>query len=68
MNYVYAALIFVALFGLVVFSYRANKNTPVPEGCENLRPECQACGIQDCELRTKVLNKIEEELEKNGNH
>ncbi len=44
-----------------------NKKTPKPEGCENLHPECASCGILDCALREKVLDKIDEELEKNGN-
>lgn len=67
MKYVYAVLIVVALFALVIWSYRANKRIPVPKGCENLHPDCKACGLTDCELRSNVLNKIEEELKKDGN-
>ena len=67
MKIIFAILICVALFALVIVSYRLNKNTPVPEGCENLKPECQACGIKDCSLRGEMLKKIEEELE-HGNH
>lgn len=50
MKYVYAVLIVVALFALVIWSYRANKRTPVPKGCENLHPDCKACGLTDCEI------------------
>ena len=53
MNAVFAALIAGALLGLNVWLYTANKKTPVPEGCENLKPECSACGITDCSLRKK---------------
>ena len=53
MSAVFAALIAGALLGLNVWLYTANKKTPVPEGCENLKPECSACGITDCSLRKK---------------
>ena len=54
----------VGLFLLVLWSYRMNKKTLVPKGCENLTPDCKGCGIRDCTLRTDMMNKIEEELKK----
>lgn len=54
----------VGLFALVIWSYRMNKKTPVPEGCENLTPDCKACGIHDCAIRGEMMKKIEEELKK----
>ena len=53
MNVIFAILIAAALLGLNVWLYTANKKTPVPEGCENLKPDCHGCGITDCTLRRK---------------
>ena len=53
MNGFYAVLIAVALFGVNALLYVLNKKTPVPEGCEELRPDCTGCGVVDCELRKK---------------
>ena len=58
MQYLVAVAILVGLFALNVVLYRANKKTPVPEGCENLQPDCEACGIQACPIR-----KVEREEE-----
>lgn len=41
----------VGLFLLNAILLRANKKTPVPEGCENLTPDCNACGIRDCAIK-----------------
>jgi hypothetical protein len=51
MKILFAILIAGSLLGLNVWLYKANKNTPVPEGCENLKPDCHGCGITDCSLR-----------------
>ena len=48
---VVAALIAVGLVGLNVWLLRANRKTPVPKGCENIKPEGEACGLSDCEVR-----------------
>lgn len=56
-----AALIAIGLVGLNVWLLRTNQKTPVPEGCENLKPECESCGLLDCSVR-----KIYQE-EKEGN-
>ncbi|MGM9940414.1 MAG: hypothetical protein ACI32N_00285 [Bulleidia sp.] len=37
---------------LNVVLLRKNRSTPVPEGCENLKPDCHACGIKDCSMRS----------------
>ena len=36
---------------LNVVLLRKNRSTPVPEGCENLTPDCGACGIRDSSMR-----------------
>ncbi|MBR4455040.1 MAG: hypothetical protein IKS32_02310 [Solobacterium sp.] len=53
MSVLFAILIAASLLGLNVVLYRMNKNTPVPEGCEELKPDCTGCGITDCTLRRK---------------
>lgn len=60
MKYLYAILIVLVLVGLYVVLASANKKTPVPEGCENLEPNCGACGLKDCAMRIKSKE------EKNG--
>ncbi|MBQ1468857.1 MAG: hypothetical protein IIZ27_10315 [Solobacterium sp.] len=60
MRVVIAILILGSLFGLNVWLLKLNNRTPVPEGCENLAPECSACGITTCALRKKE-NKGETE-------
>lgn len=52
------------LFLLNVVLLRLNRKTPVPEGCENLTPDCNACGLKDCPTRGAYEKKKEEE---NGN-
>ena len=59
MNILFGILIAGALVGLNVWLYAANKKTPVPEGCENLKPDCRGCGITDCALRRKEENREE---------
>ena len=53
MRVLFAILIAGALLGLNAWLYTANKKTPVPEGCENLKPDCTGCGITDRTLRNK---------------
>lgn len=43
MKYVLAALFFGALVLIYIGLYLMNKRTPLPEGCENLRAECEGC-------------------------
>ncbi len=51
METVYAVIVISLLGGLYGALYWKNKNTPVPEGCENLTPECNGCNISYCELK-----------------
>ena len=55
-----AILLITGLFLLNVWLYRNNQKTPVPEGCENLKPECSACGIRDCAMRRQFMNEGDE--------
>ncbi|HAE15695.1 MAG TPA: hypothetical protein DCG51_04010 [Erysipelotrichaceae bacterium] len=57
MNFIYAILIGAALGALNIFLLKKNRETPVPEGCEDLSPDCSACGIADCALREHYLNQ-----------
>lgn len=53
MNVILGILIAGALLGLTVWLTVLNKKTPVPEGCENLSPDCTACGIKTCAIRNQ---------------
>lgn len=57
-----AVLLAAGLFLLNVVLLRLNKKTPVPKGCENLKPDCGACGIADCTMRGAFKGE-----EENGN-
>lgn len=35
--------------GLYALLYTLNHRTPVPEGCENLKAECDGCQLTSCE-------------------
>ncbi len=63
MRYLFAILIAGGLFAFYAWAYQANHRTPVPEGCENARPDCQACGIADCALREKMGETKEKEIQ-----
>ena len=43
-----AIIVFVALASIVAASYVLNKNTKVPEGCENIKADCEGCKITSC--------------------
>lgn len=46
-----AAILFLgALVGIYIFLYLQNKKTPLPEGCENLKADCDGCKLYSCEL------------------
>lgn len=45
------ALLFVMGLGLFyTLTYVLNRNTPVPEGCEDLTQSCNGCSISSCAL------------------
>ena len=54
-----AVVLAAGLFLLNVVLLRLNKKTPVPEGCENLTPDCSACGMKDCAMRGTYEKKKE---------
>lgn len=43
-----AIILFIVLASIVGFSYVLNKNTKIPDGCENLKKECNGCNIISC--------------------
>jgi hypothetical protein len=53
MSALVAMALAAALGGINFWLYSLNKKTPVPEGCENIKPECSACGIANCSLRSE---------------
>ena len=61
-KYIIAIGLAVGLFVLNVILLRANRKTPVPKGCENLTPNCNSCGINDCSMRGTFKGE-----ENNGN-
>jgi hypothetical protein len=45
------ALLFMVGLGLFyALTYVLNRNTPIPEGCEDLTQSCHGCSISSCEL------------------
>ena len=65
--YTILAIVFVILLVIIfIVTYILNKNTAVPEGCENIKisnENCSACGNLDCSIKKGIdLKKIEEEL------
>jgi hypothetical protein len=48
MRYLIAILFFGTLVGIYIFLYLANKRTPLPPGCENLRADCEGCHDVSC--------------------
>lgn len=63
MHFIYAILIAGALGAANILLLRMNNATPVPEGCEDLTPDCSACGIRDCALREQYMNQKGERTE-----
>lgn len=43
-----AILIFGGMVGIYIGLYLMNKRTPLPEGCENLKAECEGCKDFSC--------------------
>lgn len=43
-----AIILFIVLASVVGILYVLNKNTKVPEGCENLKADCEGCKIVSC--------------------
>ena len=45
---VLAILFFGLLVAIYIILYLMNKKTPLPEGCENLKAECERCKDYAC--------------------
>lgn len=45
-----ALLMMLGLGLFYALTYLLNRNTPVPEGCEDLAASCHGCSISSCEL------------------
>ena len=43
-----AILFFAGMVGIYIWLYKANKNTPLPKGCENLKEQCGGCHDTSC--------------------
>ena len=43
-----AILVLAGLGAFFAVGYVLNSRTPVPEGCENLKAECEGCRITSC--------------------
>lgn len=48
MQFLLAILFFAALVGIYIFLFLANKKTPLPPGCENLKAACGSCQDRAC--------------------
>lgn len=47
-NILAAVLVFGALVGINIFLFLKNKATPKPEGCEDLKADCEGCKDWSC--------------------
>ena len=45
---VLAIVFFAAMVGIYIFLYKANKKTPLPPGCENVKQDCGGCKDTSC--------------------
>ena len=48
MKIVLAILFFALLVTIYIVLYLLNKKTPLPEGCENLKADCEGCKDYAC--------------------
>ena len=48
MKIVLAILFFALLVTIYIVLYLMNKKTPLPEGCENLKADCEGCKDYAC--------------------
>lgn len=45
---IYAVLLFGVMGALYALLYYMNHKTPVPEGCEDVKAECNGCRVTSC--------------------
>ena len=48
MKIILAVLFFAVLVAIYITLYLLNKKTPLPEGCENLKADCEGCKDFSC--------------------
>ncbi len=48
MKTILAILFFLVMVSLYIVLYLMNKRTPLPEGCENLKADCEGCHDYSC--------------------
>lgn len=48
MKIILAILFFALLVTIYIVLYLMNKKTPLPEGCENLKADCEGCKDYAC--------------------
>ena len=48
MKIVLAILFFALLVTIYIVLYKKKKKTPLPEGCENLKADCEGCKDYAC--------------------
>lgn len=47
-NVILAVLVFGILVGINIVLFYMNKKTPKPEGCEDLKADCEGCRDWSC--------------------
>lgn len=47
-NVILAAVVFGILVGINIVLFYMNKNTPKPEGCEDIKADCEGCQDWSC--------------------
>ncbi|MBP3853826.1 MAG: hypothetical protein J6D18_04575 [Erysipelotrichaceae bacterium] len=50
MQIVFGILFAGCLIGIYIWAYIANHRTPLPEGCEDLKADCEGCKLVSCSL------------------
>ncbi len=50
MKAIYAVLFLGVLVAIYILAYIQNKKTPLPEGCQDLKAECDGCKLYSCDL------------------
>lgn len=66
--YIFIAIgILIALIAIFVISFIAYRKTPVPKGCEDVKPDpelCERCNKASCAFYNEFHSEIEEEIKK----
>jgi len=62
MSFIYAIIFFALLGGAYAALYYWNHRTPVPEGCEDIKLECDGCKITSCDHHPNHSGKENEDV------